>query len=176
MTQRPRKPVVILLSVLSVFALAILSQDNEPQEENAVYLAMLVFSEHSPDLQNAKYLSSPAACRTLDIDPATVPNPLLTAFTQANDVDATPIRLPALKSRFNVIDWAETRRLNNSKNIMEKVHSTEAGFVMLSRVGFDASRNQALVCIESQSRGVLYVLHKEADTWVVDSMLDEWIK
>lgn len=176
MIQSPSKTLVIICSVLFVSAVSVLSQNNEAQEENTVYLAILTSFEHAVDLDNAKYLSSPAACQNHPTEHATAPNPLFTAFAQANSADATPIRLPALKNHFTVIDWAETRRLNSSKDQLSKIFSTMAGVVMLSRVGFDASHRQAVVCIESRTRGLFYALHKEADTWVVDATLDEWIK
>lgn len=172
MAQGPRKIQVILLSILFVFALAVLSQNNESQEENAVYVTVLGFSVHSPDSHNMKLLSSPSACQMHDIGHLTVEQPLLTTFLQANSADATPIRLPALKNHYTVVDWAQTRRLNDSIGELEKIRSTEEDVVMLSRVGFDESRRQALVCIAARSRGTFYVLRKEADTWVVVSLID----
>ena len=176
MTQSPSKSLVIICSVLLVSVVSVLSQNNDAQEENTVYLAILTSFEHAVDLDNVKYLSSPATCQTHPTKHATTPNPLFIAFAQANSADATPIRLPALKSHFTVVDWAETRRLNSSKDQLNKIFSTMAEVVMLSRVGFDASQRQAIVCVESRTRGLFYALHKEADVWVVDATLDEWIK
>ncbi len=151
-----------------------------PPTELKVYRALL--HELEATSTDAVLMSRPTQCNAGSFAPnddlnkkfggsETFRMSLYQSFLAANDGEATPIQIESLTDLIAVINYDASKSYRNSPGLLRPLNRR---IVTLSRVGFDSSRSEALLCIESHA-GSLYHLKYGQDGWKLVGDFSTWV-
>jgi hypothetical protein len=163
-----------LLVVLSAMGGAIAVLIIRPYaQENEVLLA-LVQSWGTPEaLDGAVFLSYPNDCTVGPASKMKVSSELMSAFLEANSDGSPAIRLSGLEKKYNVISFEFAEKVRETEGAALAFVELGKRVAKLSRVGF--YEEQALVCVEAEGAGELYLLQRAQGEWRIVGQELVWI-
>lgn len=126
-----------------------------------------------PTQCNANSLDSADTLNDLDkafAGSATFSTSLYQSFLTANNAAAKPIQLGSLTDLIAVVDYDVSKSYQNSPGLLRSLNRQ---IVTLSRVGFDSSRREALLCLEGHF-GSLYHFKYGQDGWELVGGVSTW--
>jgi len=172
---------VILAIVISVVIFWSWSAHTNPEQD--VYFAYFsqLKDKNMPD--NSIILSRPSSCGATKAHGIDLPSDTFTNFLNANTDEIEPIRLLSLEGLIPIVGWGDTKKLNKSRSALTRGTAVfppdgRIGF-MISRVGFNKNKSQAIMCVE-YSEGLsgwalLLYFELEESNWDLKRSSTIWI-
>jgi hypothetical protein len=154
----------ILISYVALFLYA------RHNEEISIYLSIFEAYPHIVDSNNILAVSYPHTCQLKDKNIEGLSKSTIKDFFSSNTNSSDPINLSKLTGKVSVVKWEENKSMHD-KGILFAFKPPEYGLLLLSRVGFNADKTEAVLCITNRKghygAGVLYLLRKITGTWKV---------
>lgn len=173
MLHRPRKAAFLFLFSILVVTVAInLRQANDAESD--VHLAVLKDLSGKLKINEFTFYSHPSTCRGVkqSSHPA-IAKDIFADFYQNNNVIHSKPRLLELSDKnYNAVNKEDSQRIYSGKSPV--LNGIPKQLINLSRAGINASRTQALVCVESEESGDLVYVEKEGTSWIVKKWSYTW--
>ena len=116
-------------------------------EEGLVYLSFFQSYLHFKKNDRLVVFSNPSTCNASKAQFKDLPNDIFEEFEKVNNEDAAPIRLSVLEGEIPIVSWEDTKNLHR-RGIENAFRPPGHRLLSLSRVGFNKSKDKALICIE----------------------------
>jgi hypothetical protein len=158
MTQK-RARLIVVATLALAFVAGLVIYRNYHDDEMSVYVALIQNFGQTPDLSNVAFMSVVSTCR---VDELTSPDEteLIHALQIANGPDALPRGFERLSDLANVVTWKETKAAHEAEGIVRGEQDSSKRLIRLSRVGFNAAHDRAILCFEPDRSGILYFFEK----------------
>ena len=159
---------IIFVSIVGVVVL------QEKDVESEVHLAILKDLGAKLKIESFSFYSHPSTCRGVKLSShPTIAKVLFDDFYQRNNViSSKPRQLLFPDNQYHVINKEDSRLIYSGKS--PKLNNIPKQLINLSRAGFNASKTQALVCVESEESGDLVYLSKDGEKWVTKKWSYIW--
>lgn len=170
---------IIFLSV-AVLAYFAYGQYKQRTEEGLVYLSLFQPNPYIKEFEKLIIFSKPSICKAGKAQFKDFPQDVFTEFNRLNAEDVAPIKLSALEGKVPIVSWEDTKALHK-KGIEDSFSPEGYRLMSLSRVGFNDSRDKAIVCIEVHDKSyqgygryygyaeVFYLKKTQGEWEIVDS-------
>ena len=156
---------VVLLFVVAI-SVVIITRNYLDNERN-VYIAFFKQFERQPDMKNVAFMSVITTCSISPNNIKKAPGNLINNFKKANDKNAELYDLSIFSSMVNVVGWQDTKRYKDMPNTLN-VKSGKS-IILISQLGFNDEKNQALLCINAGDTSFIYVFKKtNTSQWKLD--------
>lgn len=172
---------LVFIFVSASVAIVAYSKYTLRNEEGLVYLSIFEPNEETIEFQNVISLSRPSICGSSEAHFKGLPSDSVNEFIKANREGATPIRLTALEGNVPIVSWEDTKSMHKSGTTFA-FQPENKRLLYLSRVGFNKSNTQAVLCIEEYNTdyalnaiGRLFYLHKIKGRWKVIEHRNIWV-
>ena len=168
-----RKAMILFLLLVLVFIVGVtFNQENDAESE--VHQAVLKDLSIKLPIDKFSFYSHPSTCRRAK--PST--NPLVAKdifddFYQSNNViSSKPSQLFFSDNQYQIVSKEDSALIYAGK--APKLKGIPKQLINLSRAGFNASKTQALVCVESEESGDLVYMIKNGENWVIKKWSYIW--
>ena len=170
---RRRKAVLLgLFLITSVIGWILLLQENDSESE--VHQATLEALSGKLPITEFSFYSHPSTCRGAKLSNLpTVSRVIFDDFYQNNNViRIKPRQLQFSGKQYHIVNEEDSWRIYSGK--VPQLEGIPKQLINLSRVGFNPSETQALLCVESQESGDLIYLQKTEGRWQVLKWVYIW--
>jgi len=169
--------VQLAVVAVTIAALVVVSWNLPYRAENDVYMTVAKSLGDRDQLDKIAFLSLPTRCKLPDMKPS--PSTLGTdaikeSFFDANGPRSNPVRLTSLEGIYNVVSWEDTKRISDTDGMALRFRPAPKRVIILSRVGFNPGRTEALLCVESTDYGAFYLVRKGEEGWAVITVERAW--
>ncbi|MDR3416257.1 MAG: hypothetical protein P4L83_08725 [Nevskia sp.] len=172
---RVRPIVGAVLLIALAFASSVTLYRSYHDDEMGVYVALLQTSAPLPEWKEAAFMGDVSTCHVNRYD-LPVELSLFQSFRNANASDALPRPLEKLAQLANVVAWKDARYFHENGNRFPFRIPSSRPILRVSRVGFNASRDRAVLCLESPVSGSLLFFEKvEGPSWRQVSQWTVWV-
>ncbi|MFD2165638.1 hypothetical protein ACFSJY_05115 [Thalassotalea euphylliae] len=170
-----KNSVKLLIYIVVVCLVAYLAINNSAHDEQDVFLSLVQTIKKNESSKQAAFYSYPTHCMQNVENIYELETGLWNSFLKANDYNKGPVQLFSLNGLANTVKWEDNLQIYDTEGGSKLFRSSNKDLIKLSRVGFNSSKEQALVCLESSWRGILFHLRKQDDSWVIVDEFQAWI-
>lgn len=150
-------------------------------EEGLVYVAIFKPNPNIIEFNNVLALSKPSICESSESNYKEISEDTIQDFLKANNEGTYPTRLSILEGQVPIVSWNDTKRLHD-EGIINFFWPEGHKLLYLSRVGFNKSKTEAVLCIEEYNTdyalnalGSLIFLNKIKGKWKVIEYRNIWV-
>jgi len=162
---------LLLLAVAIVLGVSFLQKRNM---EDVVHLEVLKNLSTKLPISEYSFYSYPSTCRGVKAlsHPSVSKETFDNFYHNNNPISSKPRELKPLDNKVYVVSNKDLLRIY--KGQAPELHDIPNKLIVLSRVGFNKEKTQAIVCVESEESGDLVYMRKDGKSWMTQKWAYVW--